>query len=289
MPDTQSKKHAYLVMAHNNFSQLQTLLSLLDDPRNDIYLHVAKRAAALCPDALKTQHSKLIFVDRIRVNWGGHSQIACELMLLKAAAEKGYMYYHLLSGADLPIKPQREIHAFFDREFPHNFIEFDHKAMASGSFLDRIETYHFLHDYVGRNTGFPAGILRRLETASLWLQNRLGVKRRQFIPAYKGTNWFSITHELAQHVLTQEPLIKKQFYRTVCADEVFLHSIVMASSCRETVVDTCLREIDWVRGDPYVYRAEDVDALLRSENLFARKFDERIDRAAIEKLAAQFV
>lgn len=29
-------RHAYLIMAHNNFSQLKILLSLLDDERNDI-------------------------------------------------------------------------------------------------------------------------------------------------------------------------------------------------------------------------------------------------------------
>lgn len=33
-----SQKHAYLIMAHNNFEQLRILISLLDDVRNDIYL-----------------------------------------------------------------------------------------------------------------------------------------------------------------------------------------------------------------------------------------------------------
>lgn len=30
-------KHAYLIIAHSNLEQLQQLLLLLDDPRNDIY------------------------------------------------------------------------------------------------------------------------------------------------------------------------------------------------------------------------------------------------------------
>ena len=33
-------KHAYCILAHNNWSQLQLLLNNLDDDRNDIYLHV---------------------------------------------------------------------------------------------------------------------------------------------------------------------------------------------------------------------------------------------------------
>lgn len=34
------KKHAYLIMAHNNWKILEKLLILLDDKRNDIYLHI---------------------------------------------------------------------------------------------------------------------------------------------------------------------------------------------------------------------------------------------------------
>lgn len=33
-------KHAYLIIAHSNLEQLQQLLLLLDDPRNDIYIHL---------------------------------------------------------------------------------------------------------------------------------------------------------------------------------------------------------------------------------------------------------
>ena len=34
------KKHAYLIMAHNNWKILEKLLNLLDDKRNDIYFHI---------------------------------------------------------------------------------------------------------------------------------------------------------------------------------------------------------------------------------------------------------
>ena len=35
-----SNKHAYLIMAHNNFSLLSLLLQLIDDVRNDIYIYI---------------------------------------------------------------------------------------------------------------------------------------------------------------------------------------------------------------------------------------------------------
>ena len=38
------EKHAYLILAHTHLRQLRTLLSLLDDPRNDIYIHIDRKA-----------------------------------------------------------------------------------------------------------------------------------------------------------------------------------------------------------------------------------------------------
>lgn len=41
------QKHAYLIIANRNPGQLQTLLTLLDDSRNDIYLLVDRKAWAI--------------------------------------------------------------------------------------------------------------------------------------------------------------------------------------------------------------------------------------------------
>ena len=37
------QKHAYLIMSHNDFYILEKLLRLLDDRRNDIYVHIDKK------------------------------------------------------------------------------------------------------------------------------------------------------------------------------------------------------------------------------------------------------
>ena len=36
-------KHAYIIMAHTNYSQLLKLLACLDDSRNDLYLHLDRK------------------------------------------------------------------------------------------------------------------------------------------------------------------------------------------------------------------------------------------------------
>ena len=286
MSDSTNQKHAYLIMAHTNFPQLQILINLLDHPSNDIYLHVDKRSVDFRPEMIQVSASTLTIIDPIRITWGGHSQIRCELNLLKASAPNHYRYYHLISGIDLPLKSQDEIHEFFEAHYPENFINFHAPSNESKSFLYRIEQYHIFQDLMGRSKGLVPGLLRRANNGFIALQKLVGFRRKQYIPPYKGTNWFSITDELAQYVLSQEALIKKQFYYSSCADEVFLHSVAMASPCRDTIVDDCLRAIDWDRGDPYIFRQEDVDNLLVSPNLFGRKFDTQVDAQAIDKIAA---
>lgn len=106
-------KHAYLIIAHNKFEQLKMLCEMLDFEQNDIYMHIDAHVTDFDADSFRPslRHSKMKFAERTRVNWGGYSQIQAELNLLKAAANSGedYSYYHLLSGADLPLRPAQEI------------------------------------------------------------------------------------------------------------------------------------------------------------------------------------
>lgn len=37
-------RHAFLLIAHNEFQLLKVLLSMLDDKRNDIFLHIDKKS-----------------------------------------------------------------------------------------------------------------------------------------------------------------------------------------------------------------------------------------------------
>ena len=111
------KKHAYLIIAHNEFYILEKLIKLIDNEKNDIFLHIDKKVKNF--DFKKFERmvkkSNLYFTKRIDVVWASSSQIKCELLMLEEATKKGnYSYYHLISGVDLPIKSQEYIHDFFD-------------------------------------------------------------------------------------------------------------------------------------------------------------------------------
>ena len=280
-----SHKHAYLIMAHHNYEQLRTLISLLDDIRNDIYLHIDKKATNFSPETIKTEHAQLFLVDRISVIWSGHSQIKCEMLLFERAASNHYMYYHVLSGVDLPLKTQDEIHGFFQKHHGKNFISYDKTAMETRNFIDRTQYYHFFNNIAVKRNSPAMHILRILDRIAVGAQGLIGLKRKEIVPLYKGANWVSITDEMVQYILTCKEIIKKQFYFSVCGDEVFLQSIAMQSPYCNTIVNNSCRAIDWLRGFPYTYRKDDVPQLLASSNLFARKFDSAVDAEAIRLVA----
>jgi len=87
-------------MAYNNFDVVKTLLHMVDDSRNDIFIHVDRSVNAFDFQELRQicAKSKVEFVPRVKVHWGHYSQIQSVLNLLEQATKSPHSYYHLLSG-----------------------------------------------------------------------------------------------------------------------------------------------------------------------------------------------
>lgn len=68
------RKHAYLIIASNEGETLKYLIRLLDDVRNDIFIHMDKKHGKLPYEEFKglTKKSNLTFLkNRLNVKWGG--------------------------------------------------------------------------------------------------------------------------------------------------------------------------------------------------------------------------
>lgn len=283
-------KHAYLIIAHNKFNMLITLIEQLDDVRNDIYIHIDKKAENVPYDKIKNSvsNSNIYFVKSINVIWGHYSQIECEMELLKAANANGkYQYLHLLSGVDLPIKSQDEIHNFFEKNQGKEFLDIeeeDEKHIRA-----RCRYYWLFQKMNGRHTS--KSIFRILEGINVRVQRTLKVCRiPEQVNVKKGANWFSITGNFAEYIVKREKLIKKYFKKSFCGDEVFIQTLLYNSAYRDNLYIPIDKEsmnrrfIDWKRGNPYIFRIEDLKLLQQSNCLFARKFDEEVDKKIIEDL-----
>lgn len=288
-------KHAYLIMAHNEPYVLEKLLKLLDDMRNDIYLHIDKKWKDFDQKYFQklVNKSNLYFTDRIDVRWGTYSQVECELLLFKSASKQKYAYYHLISGVDLPLTNQDEIHSFFNKNTNLEYISFDFHDKIKEDSLNRIKYYHFF----GKNKRNQNKIIRNgsnfFYQINLKLQKILKINRlkNNELIIRKGANWVSITDDLVKYLLSKEKEIKKTFNHSLCADELFLQTIVYNSDFYKRIVSkknddyqSIKRYIDWKRGEPYTFRKEDFDELIKSNCFFARKFSSKIDKEIIDKI-----
>lgn len=269
-------KHAYLIIVHNELDLLKNLVSVLDDDRNDIYIHFDAKLKIL-PDLSVAKSKLYVLKKRINVCWADFSIVEVELALLKAAySNERYLYYHFLSGVDLPLKNQDYIRAFFDKNAGKEFI--DICLFDVSSEMDRkMKRWHlFPHDF--KNVGRFTIITRTLRAIFVRLQECLGIKRNKHINFRKGSQWVSITSDFTEYLLSRENIIRKVYSHTFCPDEVFIQTECWNSKFRYKLYDYShnymghMRLIDWQRGKPYVWRNEDYDELMRSDRIFARKF-----------------
>lgn len=215
---------------------------------------------------------------------GGYSLVKAEISLLELATANGpYAYYHLISGQDLPIKNQDEVHRYFDSNVGKEFIRFNFPEFK---YKDRVDVYHLFQEKLGRKCG------NRLNKLFLKAQRLIGIHRNKNVKFQKGTQWFSITDEFARYVVSKKDWIDDIFKYTCCSDELAIQTVFINSPFTNNLYhkefdNDCkamARLIDWRRGSPYVFREEDYKELTESPYMFARKFDEKIDRRIIDKL-----
>lgn len=281
-------KHAYLLMMHEYTNVFVKLLKLLDNENNDIYIHVDQKCKDLCFDKIKSlvSISHIEVFSKYKVYWGHTSMMKCEIELLRHAVKRKHAYYHLLSGVDLPLRKQADIHQYFEqsgKEFIHLGPDDFQTDMAS-----RYNVYHFFMKGLGRTRDNK--IYNCLETYSLAIQRRLKIRRNRNVKFYGGANWFSITDAFAGYVLSSWPHYKKYFYFTQNSDEIFLQTILMNSEFSKNIHRTDdlsklnSRCVDWSRGNPYTFGMEDFDFLMNSECMFARKFDEEMDSKIVNEI-----
>ena len=264
--------HAWLIIAHNEFEILQRLLSMLDSPNNDIYLHWDRKVKDL--PAVRVNKSRFVVLsNRVDVRWGSVSQIECELALFEAAAANGpYHYYHVISGVTLPLRSQDAIDTYFQA--------CDGKSVVTGLCQDtpyqeklKVRRYNlFLHNYASSNQ------MRRKASQFLWksaitLQRVLHIEANRGLVFYKASNWLSLTEEAVKYILGRKEGILKTYRWSFCGDEFFIPSELMASPLRQYILnrdDYLKREI--LRDTASTFHLSDYQALANGHHLFARKF-----------------
>lgn len=284
------QKQAILIIAHNNLNILKKTLKILDSKYFDIYIHIDKKSkldAKNLENVCKT--SKVTITKQIKVRWADYSQVECELLLLKKASQYNkYSYYHLISGVDMPIKSSKTIYNFFEKSKGKEFVHFE------SDYLPKYKKAWLKYYYIFRRYGRKNIITKGLEFISINIQKAIHINRlkRTNIQLRTGANWFSITHDFVKYILNHEMQYKRLLNYTRSPDEIFIQTILYNSEFRKNLYYTkydnnyhsIMRLVDWKRGNPYVFREKDYNEIMGSEMMFARKFDENIDKKITNKI-----
>lgn len=292
-----------MIISHSNWEELFCLLKQLDNENNDIYIHIDKKVKNPPIKKIKSILTKAnveVFV-KYKVYWGSYELVLTELFLLEQASKKNHEYYHLLSGTDLLIKPLEEFYEFFERNKGYEFVQFDSNERLKNDkeILRRVKLYHF---FVNNRKKYSVNIVNSLFTylsrGLLLLQEffRIDRLRKLKYDIKYGSQWFSITNDCVKYIISRKDTIHKIFYRTKCADELFIQTLVYNSPFENKLYDRTysnsfrgnFRFIDIKnRGNgssPYIWRLSNFEELINSGCLIARKFDLNIDKEIVLKI-----
>lgn len=287
-------KHAYLIIANRNINQLNILVKSIDDSRNDIFLLVDKKSG-MDISSLSTLKSGLFILNEINIYWGSYSQIQAEINLFRAASENmKYDFYHLISGLDLPLASQNEIHEFFDEHLDNNFLTFSSKSSKKD--LDNRFRYHFFRKHYRSDSAF-LNIFRKAQNVFYKVFKK---SNKSDLNIVFGSNWVSLNDKFVRYLLSKTKWIEKTFKYGYLVDELFIHMLITNDEkFKSTIYDNYavndradefqgnLRYINWWDGKPYTWKINDYDVLENAHkrgHLFSRKFDEHVDSEIISKV-----
>lgn|SRR5215831_75874 len=272
-------KIAYLIMIHNNFRQFQWLINAISNEEDYFLIHIDKRSDRTFSRQVKEYVGNRPNVEYLaprRMTRFGWSIVETELQAIRELVAAKYEWSYLInvSGQDYPIKSTAAIKAALTAAWPQNFIDvIPFAKMAEldpyDPHLSRRLTFELLGSFVETRIRLP-------------FSKTIDIK-------YKGSAWFMHTRDFCEYAISTPVThrVKRLMKYTWNPHELFFQALIMNSGYRSSRAAHYGREIIWpVRSaSPKTLGMEDYDRLSASPALFARKFDEAVDRQILLSLA----
>jgi hypothetical protein len=277
-------RNAYIISAYKNPEQLIRLILRLSFKQASFLIHVDKKAASGIFDKIykgTRDLSNVHFLKRYDCYWGEFGHIQASLEGIRELINRGisFEYAFLLTGQDYPIKTNAQIHDFMENHQGKSFLA--HFSLPSDEWknggLERVERW-YVRWYGGRLV-FP--------------KNKNVLIKRKFPKGYLpfgGSSYWYLSKECVEYIdrfVYDHPQFVNFFKYVDVPDEIFYQTILMNSPLAESIVNDDLRYIDWKdpnSGSPAVLSKADLDNLLSSQKLFARKFDTNVDAEILDRI-----
>jgi Core-2/I-Branching enzyme len=296
-------KLACIVLAHRNPEQLALLLSVLRHDCVSLYLHVERRSA-FAPFARALSDAGLshtVLLPRRDAHWGGVGLVDATVDGLARAMADGCDYAMLISGQDFPLRPVQAILSFAEEAGQRSYVRHWPLPTPRWRFDGRDRTDFYTYDFLGRReTCIPRGedvssLSWRGRTLNAILRMRTARKPPRRFPhyarAFGGTQWLNLSRAAAEHVLgflADHPDYRRYHEYSLAPDEIFFQSILVGTGFADLheVKNDDLRLTIWPEGGrhPRTLQAGDLEAMLASQKLFARKLDPEVDATVLTRL-----
>jgi len=232
---------------------------------------------------------------RYSVHWGGINHLLAILDLsAKAVAMPDCSYVHLITGQDFPLISRAQLLDFPNRAKGKSFIDYaklptPYWPNEDGGF-DRLRYFH-LYDIL------DLGRSSNLDREAVKLQRKLRICRPlpQRLQLYGGSTYWSLSADCVRYTVKperQKHRLLRRLHHCFCAEEIFFQTMLVNSAYASTLACTNLRYIDWTgnheRGLPAVLDKRDLNAVLSSEALFARKVDSGVSKVFKENVRSRW-
>lgn len=268
-----------MVMGYGNSADvLQETINILDDYDIDFFIHWDKKYKI--PN-LYSRKSKIMFVDRISVNWGTDTQIKVENKLMTSVldSKNNYDYVHLISSNDMPLMDVVHFKNFFKAgTYYVGYLDY-----LENYAVKNIKYYYPIRFFNVRNILWKKFIIKIIRFINQIFQvDRIGDSTVE-----KGCNWFSMDIKFVRRVIKYKDI--NRFMNTYTGDEFYVQTILKdlkpvnlskrynyySDDYRMTKSSKmAARYIDWYRDRPYIFLTSDFEELkdkLNTKYAFARK------------------
>lgn len=281
-------KVAILIAVHKYPIQVKRLIEAFQSDQFTFFIHVDKKTDISPFRKLITGENIIFINNRTKVEWAGFSQVeATQTCMKEIVAFDNFDYITFISGQDFPIKKPAYFQNFLIQNPNKEFVScvpFDLGNEWWRRNKNRVLKFNF------NNWKIPG------KYKIQFLFNCLKAERKPPKPYVisGNSNWFCVSMKCARYIIEkidQEKALLDFFKYVWGADEMVIPTILYNSPFKGNLTSPIVY-VEWSKindGHPETLKIKDLDKILSSEKIFARKFDMAVDNEVISYLEKHLI
>lgn len=315
------KKKAFLILAHNDPQQLSNLIECLP-AESDIFIHLDKKSMIdksnfdkkvyFIKDRINISWGGFSMVN------------AMMNLLKEASDKNTYSHYIFLSGNDYGIKDKKKINSFFDKNKNIELIRAYSITKSSCTHCHNKVNRIFFMDQILKNRKLDSIYRKIITKIMRIKNKKSLIVEGKKLEIFYGSQWFALTDSCVRYIIdydNKHPEIAEYFKKTFAPDEMFFHTIIFNSPFAQSTIangpenyspiwnlnnfhylnnynlncpseerivykNKSKKDIieDRNQGIVEILTIKDLDNILNSDHIFARKFDSKKSKELIDNL-----